>query len=107
MTQKQFLENRSNWFESHGPADTMPELDSAELDRYLTKAVLYDALPALAAAGQDVLAELGIKKHSLELHELVGTDGPNGNTGIDGQNMAVALKAVLRGSLLDVVQKKK
>lgn len=108
MTRAGFLKGRSSWFDSHGENDIMPEPGSAELDQYLTKAVLYDALPALAAAGQDVLVALKIKGHSQELHEFIGTENPppDGTLGMNGKNMAVALKALLRGSLLDAVQRR-
>ncbi|KAE8448029.1 hypothetical protein EG329_009952 [Mollisiaceae sp. DMI_Dod_QoI] len=106
MNQQRFLETKSSWFDTpHEPDAPLPVGD--EILPYLTKVVVYDALPALASSGADVLEALNIKAPSSELHEIVGITGPPDVPGIDGDMMARALGALLRGSLLAAQQGKK
>lgn len=121
MDQKQFLKTRSNWYETHREEDPKPDPDpqKGEIVPYLTKAVVYDALPALGAAGDDLCVALGViesekdrKQDTLkdEYSEIFGrlvddeNDVPKTIPGINGDRMAEVLAALLRGSLLASVQ---
>jgi hypothetical protein len=102
MDQKWFLKNRTSWFDSpHDPHDPLPI--GEEVIPYLTKALVYDALAALGTSGPDTLRELGVLKptsttrHEASVHEIVGSQS---DPGIDPLQMAKALTALLKGSLL-------
>lgn len=104
FTRERFLEKKTNWYESHNDTDPYPNPDTGEILQYLTKVVVYDALAALAAAGQDVLAALRIKDENRDLHEIVGHVGPEpvkeDIPDVNVENMRGAIKALLKGSFL-------
>ncbi|CZR64403.1 uncharacterized protein PAC_14301 [Phialocephala subalpina] len=106
--QRKFLHIKTTWFDTHAETDPLPEKGDFEAIRpYLTKVVVYDALPTLASAGADVLQALGIKAPSNDLHEIIGvakTDSAPEVAGLDGVKMAKALGALMKGSLLASVQ---
>ncbi|KAF8859273.1 hypothetical protein BDZ45DRAFT_783025 [Acephala macrosclerotiorum] len=106
--QRRYLRIKTSWFDTHEETDALPEKGDLEAIRpYLTKVVVYDALPALASAGADVMQALGIKGPSNDLHEIVGiakTAISPEIPGMNGVNMAKALSALMRGSLLASMQ---
>jgi hypothetical protein len=106
MSPERFLEKKTSWYDTHTEADVKPNHETDEIVPYLTKVVVYDALAALGAAGQDLLTTLDIKTASTELHEVVGVLGPDNVPvpGIKGVNMAKALTTLLKGSLLASMQ---
>ncbi|PSS22567.1 hypothetical protein M430DRAFT_18117 [Amorphotheca resinae ATCC 22711] len=114
MTPKWFLTNKSTWFtEGHSEdPDIEPYPTPEQVVPYLTVVVAYDALAALGAAGEDALADLGALKPacSSDVHRIVGV-GPSANTpgkvedpGVFGEQMATAIKALVKGSLLASMQ---
>jgi hypothetical protein len=115
MTQHWFLKNKTNWFETHKPEDTFPDPNpqtalpgdkdrGPDLADYLTKVVVYDALAALGASGDDALRALKVLSHGddPEFHRVVGVE--NVDIGIQPERMAVTLSALLKGSLLSCQQ---
>jgi hypothetical protein len=61
--------------------------------------VAYDALVALGAVGEDVLADLGVLKPAPDssIYRIVGVGE---EPGVFGEQMADAIKALVKGSLL-------
>lgn len=109
-TQDEYLKKRTCWFDHNKPDDVKPshDLKKDEIDKWLTVVIVYDALAALGAAGQDVMDALDIKVESSEIHEIVGIAGPVKDShipGIEVEKMKAALKALLVGSLLAANQK--
>ena len=110
MTQQWFLTNKSTWFsEGHSEdPDVEPYPPPEQVVPYLTVVVAYDALAALGAAGEDVLADLGVLKPDTEglTCRIVGVC-PSENTpdiiedsGVNGERMADVIKTLVKGSLL-------
>jgi inosine-uridine nucleoside N-ribohydrolase len=110
MTQRWFLTNKSTWFtEGHSEDPTVePYPPPEQVVPYLTVVVAYDALAALGAVGEDVLADLCVLKPAPDssIYRIVGV-GPSPNTpdivedpGVFGEQMALAIKALVKGSLL-------
>jgi len=124
MDQKWYLTNKTSWFDNldeksplylsptdplyHAPDAPYPK--GAQVIPYLTKVVVYDALAALGSCGDDALEALGIlttnAAHSPSIHKVVGSVGPPLDTGINPEEMATALSALLKGSLLASQQAK-
>lgn len=109
--QEWFLKTKTNWYKmGHQPEDQKPV--GEEILGY-TKAVLYDALPALDTAGEDVISALGVllgDKGAIDAfttrHRIVGkgtVDDPEVGGGMDVGKMQVALAALLKGSLQSAV----
>ena len=100
-----FLKNRTCWYELKGRSATPPSPDERPgILPYVTKIVLYDALPALAAAGQDVIEALGVLDAVVnERHIVVGVPGRPG-VAHGGLRMSDALIALMQGSQLAVAQ---
>ena len=99
MDQEWFLENKTSWFDSNSRKAPYPKDD--DVIPWLTKVIVYDALAALGASGDDALEALKVLKHnstpSPSIHRIVGS--PN-DPGIDPEQMASVLSALLKGSLL-------
>lgn len=95
MDQEWYLRYRTSWFSSSNPGRP-PQ--GREIVPYLTNLVLYDAIAAIGACGQDVVAALGIFTSSefLGLHALVGTANDPGVT----STMPLVLSALMKGALL-------
>ncbi|KAG9240819.1 hypothetical protein BJ878DRAFT_523982 [Calycina marina] len=122
MDQEWYLRNKTSWFENleedspqylppdhplyHAQGAPFPE--GAKVLPYLTKVVVYDALAALGVSGEDALKDLKVltkdTTQSLSIHRVVGTPGPPLDTGINSKEMATALCAFLKGSLLESLQ---
>jgi len=72
LTQRRFLDTHSTFYEKHLPGiqcanngaslpeDGTPLLEGDEIFSSLTMALVYDALPALATGGDDLLAALDV-----------------------------------------------
>ncbi|KAF4630716.1 hypothetical protein G7Y89_g7424 [Cudoniella acicularis] len=106
MDQEWFLRNRSSWFNVHHEPGT-PYPKDEELIPYLTKVVIYDALAALGAAGSDALHDLNVLRiddQEASIHKIVGKAGPPSDPGINPEQMALVLSALLKGSLLSCQQ---
>lgn len=117
MDESWFLKNKTTWYERHpgepGPPDITPWLD---------KVTAYDCLAAFGAAGEDILAALGVLKPLVtrtdaihDLHQIVGVlpvadpevKGKNRlpeEANIHGEVFATAIQALALGSLKAVVQ---
>ena len=118
MDQKWYLKNKTSWFDNldeksplyllptdplyHAPDAPFPK--GAKVVPYLTKVVVYDALAALGSCGDDALEALHILNASTiqapSIHKVVGSSGPPPDIGINPEEMAIALSALLKGSLL-------
>lgn len=84
--------------------------------KYLNVLILYDAFPAVSVAGDDVIKALGLLKLGTKQrgarHKVIGEPehiDEHGNKqaadpGIDKRKFAVAIEALLKGSLLAVQQ---
>jgi hypothetical protein len=125
MDQEWFLKFKTSWFDNldpdspsylprnhplyHAPDAPFPELRA--VIPYLDKVVVYDALAALGTAGTDALDELQVltdgNNQPSEIHRIVGFAGPPPDTGIHPKQMATALSALLKGSLLDSQSRRK
>ena len=110
MTQQWFLTNKSTWFtEGHSKdPDVEPYPSPDNVVPYLTIVVAYDALAALGAVGDDVLESLHVLKPAPDnsFCRVVGVS-PSPNTpdviedpGVYGEQMATAIKTLVKGSLL-------
>lgn len=110
MTQQWFLTNKSTWFtEGHSEDPNVePYPAPQQIVPYLTVVVAYDALAALGAVGEDVLADLHVLKPvpNSSLCRIVGV-APSPNTpdvvedpGVFGEQMALVIKSLVKGSLL-------
>lgn len=117
MDETWFLKNKTTWYNKHpgepGPPDITPWLD---------KVTAYDCLAAFGAAGEDILAALGVLKPIVtrtdaihERHQIVGVlpvphpviKGQNilpEEANIHGEVFATAIQALALGSLKAVVQ---
>lgn len=110
MDQMWYLKNKSSYFDTPRTGDEpLPVGD--EVVQYFNKLIAYDALAAMAVSGDDVLDHLNISKPSeggeKSLHRVFGTpktDEAPADPGIDGKAMAQAIRALVRGSLLDSQQ---
>jgi hypothetical protein len=93
----------------HAPHAPFPELRA--VIPYLNKVVVYDALAALGTAGTDALDELQVltdgNSQPSKMHRIVGLAGPPPDTGIHPKQMATALSALLKGSLLHSQSRRK
>lgn len=103
--QEHFLRNRTTWYQTHTEKDERP--DGKDVIPYC-KLTVYDALAALGAAGEDAVNALEIismppSGRPSSIHIKVG-DGKDGNPGINGPKMSIALRALLYGSILAVQQ---
>lgn len=119
MDQQWYLKFKSSYYSHpHPEGEALPVGD--EVIKYFNKLVAYDALAALAAGGDDILDKLLISrpnKGNKPLHQVMGTaevkevkaDPEKGiaarapkaeDTGINGEPMAKAIRAIVRGSLL-------
>lgn len=105
ITQEWFLKNKTSWFEQMGKEPTPPSpQDRPGIIPYLTKAVVYDALAALGAAGDDVMEALGVlEKVETGRHVIVGRPGHVG-VAEGGIKMSNALSALMLGSQLACLQ---
>ncbi|KAH6683920.1 hypothetical protein B0J14DRAFT_465103 [Halenospora varia] len=111
--QVNFLRTRTTYFDfPHSPNEPYPVEE--EIFPYL-KVVVYDALAALGTAGADVLQALDVLDVEIKgtsQHRIFGIAGPppgvNGppeHSGIHPKEMALALEALLKGSILFVKSK--
>ncbi|KAL3420442.1 hypothetical protein PVAG01_08941 [Phlyctema vagabunda] len=101
MDTEWFLKGRSSWYDKHLPSDVKPVGD--EIIPYLNKVVAYDALAALGAAGDDIVAGLKVLSPTPSpdtIHRVIGTKGPPESSDIDGSRMALVLAALMKGALL-------
>jgi inosine-uridine nucleoside N-ribohydrolase len=102
MDQKWFLENKTSWFDSNPPGTPYPKGDA--VIPWLTKVIVYDALAALGASGKDALDALKVLTNANtpphSIHQIVGFAGPPSDPGVDSEQMASVLSALLKGSLL-------
>ncbi|KAI6707973.1 hypothetical protein JHW43_009499 [Diplocarpon mali] len=109
MTQEWAVKNKTTWFAAgHEPDEPVP-LGEAMLP-YFTKVIGYDALAVVGAAGEDFLEHFGIVKPLKKrqdadhpLHRLVGVpsmDGLPEEANLDGEEMGVAISALMKGSIL-------
>lgn len=120
MNAETFLKNKTSWYNTHTQEDAKPDPRTEEILTYLTKAVVYDALPALGAAGEDLSLALGVwgddqarvGRSENGLFEVFGVSVKEAGEGkgetvfpcINGKRMADVLAALLKGSLLASVQ---
>ncbi len=103
MDQAWFLRNRFSWYEQpHATEEPLPKGEA--IVPYLTKVIVYDALAALGAAGQDAIAALkvftGEPRQTMSgsvstIHTLYGSDE---QTGIHAFALTLSLQALLKGS---------
>ena len=110
MTQQWFLTNKSTWFsDGHSEDPNVEQYPTPEqVVQYLNVVVAYDALAALGAAGDDVLAGLGVLKPYTEgstcriigVCPLENTPDAIENLGAYGERMAEVIKTLVKGSLL-------
>jgi len=102
MDQEWFLKHKSSWYDEVHPKDTDLPLGD-EIIPYLTKVVVYDALAAVGAAGKDVLNALSVLKPipksttAPSIHQIVGSPD---STGVNEQEMATVISALMKGSLM-------
>ena len=101
--QEWFIKNRTTW-EAAGKPVGPPYPTFEQLKPYLI-VVAYDALAALGAVGEDVLAGLKVLLHKPDspIPLIVGVDPPTTTAedpSIDGKRMADIIKALMRRSLL-------
>ena len=103
MDQEWFLKNKTSWFDEPHAPDT-PYPIGEEVIPWLTKVIVYDALAALGASGSDALEALKVLTHNNthppSIHQIVGFAGPPSDPGVDPEQMASVLSALLKGSLL-------
>ncbi|TVY73152.1 hypothetical protein LSUE1_G006799 [Lachnellula suecica] len=119
MDQQWYLKFKSSYYQHEHPAGE-PLPVGKEVEKYFNKLVAYDALAALAAGGDDILDRLQISRPvegGKPLHQVIGTPevkevkaDPEKNIqgvpykpadeGINGEPMAQAIRALVRGSLL-------
>jgi len=112
MNQEWYLKNKSSYYDTEHPVgEPLPE--GPEVEKYFNKLVAYDALAALAAGGDDILDMLRISRPAIgekSIHRVLGTpevkEVPGkvahkpADPGINGDEMAQAIRALVRGSLL-------
>lgn len=100
MDQDWFLKNRTNWYNTHHESDQKPS--TKEVLGY-TQVIVYDAIAALGAAGDDVMQALDIVTGTDKaLHRVVGKSPQD--SGVKKERMALVLGALLKGSLLSIAQ---
>jgi hypothetical protein len=125
LTQERFLENLTTFYKKHPPGtarsenqktllpeDGTPLPEGDEIEKYLTIAIVYDALPGLAAGGSDLLAALDVldtksMANQTSIHKVIGTpeqDGLPGNPNIKRLQMAFVISTILKGALYNSVQ---
>jgi hypothetical protein len=115
MDQVWFLKNKTAWFDEPPPKEVQEEEEEGEdcpkipgkdmdITPWLTKVVVYDALAALGASGADALEALGVLSHSAieeqSIHRIVGVAGNPNDPGVNSEQMASVLWALMMGSLL-------
>jgi len=138
ITQEKFLHNLSSFYEKHPPGKQTSEKgiplpedgtplpdpgkdfdpnekfnpDKYEIIPYLTKGLMYDALPALATGGDHLVDILGVldtesMANQTSIHKVIGTpkqDDLDANPNIDSKRMAFVVSTILKGGLYDSVQ---
>ena len=112
-----FLRTKTNWEQVYPDKNTRPEPPVGEEVLNYVQLVCYDAIAALGTAGNDVLNALDLlqpkqlfENQDPHIHMVVGVaavkDGgvvkkPE-RSGVNSENMQLALKALLKGSLMAV-----
>jgi hypothetical protein len=119
MRQEWFIANKTNWLAAgHEPDEGYPEGD--DMIPFFTKAVAYDALAAVGAAGRDVLEALDLPRRALKrtdaehpIHHSVGilpillSDNEPGKpqeANLNLDKMGIVVTALIKGSILAVQQ---
>ncbi|KAK8202040.1 hypothetical protein M8818_005565 [Zalaria obscura] len=101
MDQQRYLRDRTNYFDvHHGPGEKLPDGD--EVIQFC-KVIMYDALAALGACGEDVLKDLEVLDHPATVfdepqHQIVGHSREQ--VDVNGRRMALVIQSLLKGSLL-------
>lgn len=115
MTKAWYLDNKTTWWKTHNKSKGEFPESVDEVIPFLNKLVVYDALPALAVAGDDVLDALNIMDLPREqrgtTHRFVGTaetidaEGVKvpSRSGIHPVPFGKVLTALTKGSLLACV----
>ncbi|PVH69401.1 hypothetical protein DL98DRAFT_625190 [Cadophora sp. DSE1049] len=137
-TQEKFLHNLSSFYEKHPPGKQTSEKgtplpedgtplpdpgedfdpnekfnpDKYDIIPYLTKGLMYDALPALATGGDNLVDKLGVldtesMASQTSIHKVIGTpkqDDSDAKPNIDSKQMAFVVSTILKGGLYDSVQ---
>ena len=103
MDKEWFLKNKTGWYEAkHDKDEALPHAEA--VIPWLTKVIVYDALAAVGASGTDALEALKVLTHNdtppSTIHQVVGFAGPPSDPGVDPEQMASVLSALLKGSLL-------
>jgi hypothetical protein len=138
ITQEKFLHDLSSFYEKHPPGTQLSEKgtplpedgtplpdpgedldpnekfdpDKYDIIPYLTKGLLYDALPALATGGGNLVSELGVldtesMANQTSIHKIIGTpklQDVEANPNIHPERMAFVISTLLKGELYDNVQ---
>ncbi|KAH6667477.1 hypothetical protein B0J14DRAFT_676555 [Halenospora varia] len=126
ITQEKFLHNLSSFYEKHPPGKQtsekgtplpedgtpLPDPNTDEIIPYLTKGLMYDALPALASGGDNLFDILGVldtesMANQTSIHKVIGTpkqDDLPANPNIHSERMAFVISTILKGGLYDSVQ---
>jgi hypothetical protein len=96
------LRTRTNWYDNHDASEALP-VGKAVLP-YMTKIIVYDALAALGAGGDDVMAALDVlePKENGTRHNIIGVD--KNRPDIHADRMAVVVGALIRGSIFAMQQ---
>ena len=119
MDEPWFLSVKTTWYEKHEFDEPGPPGD--KITPWLDKVTAYDCLAAIGAAGEDILEVLGVTKPIVvrkdaihPIHKVVGVlpvEDPKDKTknkpeeaNVNGNAFAVAIKALVLGSLLSVQQ---
>ncbi|PVH68601.1 hypothetical protein DL98DRAFT_599384 [Cadophora sp. DSE1049] len=139
ITQEKFLHNLSSFYEKHPPGKQTSEKgtplpedgtplpdpcedfdpnekfdpDKYEIIPYLTKGLMYDALPALATGGDHLVDILGVldtesMANQTSIHKIIGTpkqDDLPANPNIHSERMAFVVSTILKGGLYDSYKK--
>ena len=103
MDREWFLKNKTGWYEAaHTEEEALPDED--DVIPWLTKVIVYDALAAVGASGDDALDALKVLTNKdtspRNIHQIVGFAGPPSDPGVDSEQMGSVLSALLKGSLL-------
>lgn len=106
LDQEWFLRERSSWYTHHRPDEVPPQGD--DIVPYLTKVIIYDAIAALGAAGDDAIDALSVFKGARR--EVIGHAGRSSHviygtandSGVHSERLALTMQALLKGALWDV-----
>jgi len=76
MDQEWYLKNKSSWWDTHDIKKHELPASVEEVEPFLNRITLYDALPAVAAGGQDLIDALGVldpnPAFAADIHKVVG-----------------------------------